>query len=307
MWKTSFNTCCNKKLIHHDNNNNNSNLDSRLFGVVRGITFYYDYYDYFDYFDYYDYFDYFFDPLIRGLSYIIIIASKVFNMTTHNSHTIENHPTKESSNTPKKKRRRGAKARLQAHLRTSSLPSTQTPSTQTPSTAKNNPNNTNNSNNTNNDSSPSKQKKRTKKRIPKAGEEGFMTPTQLRNARKRRAKRSIHVTSTTTTISIPRSMPMSNSNHIRNHDSESQLLPQDSIMHKGKITFSKNDPSMRYIQNPRKAPIVKSAIRFFQHHPTFQSHNRNFQLVLGPLVGWRTVSKLAVRKSMDHKVTIGKT
>ena len=151
-----------------------------------------------------------------------------------------------------------------------------------------------------------------KKKIPKPGEEGYLTPTQLRNARKRRAKQSIHLTlndSITTNNQQNTGDDVNNGLEIHpevdiskfNTDGKKQKI-------RGSISFSKKDPSMRYIKKPRKAPTVKAAIHFFQSHPIFQQTKpkKIFPVIMGSLFGWRTVSKLAVRKSKDGKVLIGK-
>jgi 23S rRNA (uracil1939-C5)-methyltransferase len=49
------------------------------------------------------------------------------------------------------------------------------------------------------------------------------------------------------------------------------------------------DPSLRYVANPTAAPIVGQAVSFFKER------GHNYQVTVGPTVGWRTVAKLAVR------------
>jgi tRNA/tmRNA/rRNA uracil-C5-methylase (TrmA/RlmC/RlmD family) len=49
------------------------------------------------------------------------------------------------------------------------------------------------------------------------------------------------------------------------------------------------DPSLQYIKNPKGAPIVKDAIAFAA------SHGLPYPVRLGPINGWRTVVKMAVR------------
>lgn len=53
------------------------------------------------------------------------------------------------------------------------------------------------------------------------------------------------------------------------------------------------DPSQRYISKPTKAPIVRRAVQFFRDNPP--SDSEGFKVTVGPLKGWRTVAKLAVR------------
>jgi 23S rRNA (uracil1939-C5)-methyltransferase len=96
-----------------------------------------------------------------------------------------------------------------------------------------------------------------------------LTPTQRRNARKRRSKQK-------------ESKKLSNP---KRHDH----LNQD---HGG-------DPSQRYIKNPRKCPIAKAAKLFFE-----QTKHIDFPIILGKTVGWRTVAKLAVR-NVDGELRLG--
>jgi tRNA/tmRNA/rRNA uracil-C5-methylase (TrmA/RlmC/RlmD family) len=49
------------------------------------------------------------------------------------------------------------------------------------------------------------------------------------------------------------------------------------------------DPSLQYIKNPKAAPIVKDAMAFAA------SHGLPYPVRLGPINGWRTVVKMAVR------------
>lgn len=102
------------------------------------------------------------------------------------------------------------------------------------------------------DSSPSK-----KKSDAKHG----LTPTQLHNARKRRAK---------------------------------QKKQQSS-------SSSPADPSAQYLSNPHAAPLVQTAKRFFAEKDTkfrvYQNGSKN---------GWRTVSKLPVRRVSDtNQIAVG--
>ena len=101
-----------------------------------------------------------------------------------------------------------------------------------------------------------------KKRITKwkPGVEGYKTKTQLRNELKRKAKKR------------------KREEHLDTHDIE-------------------DDPSSMYIDDPECAPVVLDAIEHMtklleeQKAPT-----RKFNVTTGPRLGWRTVSKLAVRK-----------
>jgi 23S rRNA (uracil1939-C5)-methyltransferase len=100
-----------------------------------------------------------------------------------------------------------------------------------------------------------------KRPAPKEGDPGYRTPTQLRNARKRRK--------------------------LKNENSNSG---RPSV----KASESK-DPSSKYLSSPQNAPVVQRAIRFFEDHPAKSS--KTFDVTVGPTTGWRTVAKLAVRLS----------
>lgn len=107
-----------------------------------------------------------------------------------------------------------------------------------------------------------------RKKIPKPGEEGYKTPTQLRNARKRRAKKNTkkragEISKTSGKLDIP------------------------------------NDPSIQYLSNPQKSPIVRQAKKYFE------SLNQVFDIHVGPIHGWRTVAKLAVRCNEEGHLVIG--
>lgn len=51
---------------------------------------------------------------------------------------------------------------------------------------------------------------------------------------------------------------------------------------------------MRYLAEPLNAPIVRRASQFFIDHPPAKN---DFHIYVGPTTNWRTVAKLAVRKS----------
>ncbi len=127
-------------------------------------------------------------------------------------------------------------------------------------------------------------KKKQKTKAPKPGEEGFLTPTQLRNARKRRAKQK------------------------KNQQGApgSKVEPQNSeatISKCSKNETKQIDPSLKYISNPTSAPIVRSAIRFFKE---LQPPITKFQVHSGSKKHWRTVAKLPVRSRPGNgKVAIG--
>lgn len=112
-----------------------------------------------------------------------------------------------------------------------------------------------------------KKKRKVSKNVPKPGEAGYKTPTQLRNARKRRAKQQ------------------KQKNGGADEDKK-QIL----------------DPSSQYLASPKSAPIVRKAKSYFQ-----SLNYADFGIHVGPkMEGWRTVAKLAVRPDKEGgKVSIG--
>jgi tRNA/tmRNA/rRNA uracil-C5-methylase (TrmA/RlmC/RlmD family) len=104
-------------------------------------------------------------------------------------------------------------------------------------------------------------KKLPSKRKLVPGDAGYKSATQLRNDRKRRALR--------------KGRPSQGTQHVL------------------------SDPSLLYISNPRKAPVVQRAIQFFR-----QETGHDFHVVVGPMKGWRTVSKLPVRSMGDKNNTL---
>lgn len=123
-----------------------------------------------------------------------------------------------------------------------------------------------------------KRKKKNKKgSAPKPGEEGYLTATQMRNARKRRAKQR-------------KSEQAANATQKGDGGGEKKRKRKTS-----KRSKVKDDPSMKYIHDPKSSPLVQRAIHFFAEKDIpFQTH-------LGPLEGWRTVCKLPVRMLNDEK------
>mmetsp|Transcript_26521 Transcript_26521/g.39228 ORF Transcript_26521/g.39228 Transcript_26521/m.39228 type:complete len:562 (-) Transcript_26521:64-1749(-) len=128
-----------------------------------------------------------------------------------------------------------------------------------------------------------KRKGETQSKVPKQGEEGYMTKTQLRNAAKRRAKQLKR-------IQEEKIQAGGNTSEIKGGKA-SRL---ENIRHKRALQKQK-DPSTRYIQQPKSAPIVSKAKIFFS------SLNIPFKIHVGPLRGWRTVSKLPARQTNDDK------
>ena len=117
----------------------------------------------------------------------------------------------------------------------------------------------------------SRDKKKRKRNAPKPGEDGYLTPTQLRNARKRRSKQK---------------------KKKQNGSAQHEI----SAPKKYKILFSKKqkneecmDPSTIYLSQPLACPLVEKAKQYFRNlHMPFKIYVENRH-------GWRTVSKLPVR------------
>ena len=123
-------------------------------------------------------------------------------------------------------------------------------------------------------------RKRTNSTVPQKGDPGYLTPTQLRNRRKRRAKKQ----------------GSSSSSSADATSDAATATAGDATASNSKKKYNMKDPSMKYITDPLKAPVVQAAKNFFKSIlqnctiPTFRVH-------VGALDGWRTVSKLAVRAS----------
>jgi 23S rRNA (uracil1939-C5)-methyltransferase len=119
-----------------------------------------------------------------------------------------------------------------------------------------------------------KRKRNKSSKAPKPGEEGFKTATQLRNARKRRAKQQT----------------AQQGGDSKAPDAGGALQGSKSL-----------DPSSKYLADPQSAPIVRTAKAFFK------SLDQAFEVYVEETKGWRTVAKLAVRSSEhdEKKVSIG--
>lgn len=123
-------------------------------------------------------------------------------------------------------------------------------------------------------------KKRSNKRktVPQKGDPDYLTPTQLRNRRKRRAKQQKQL----------------QKQQRENGNSSSPTVSNDAATNGKHDARNDRDPSMKYIANPTKAPVVRDAKAYFA--PLLRDCAvKEFRVHLGPLYGWRTVSKLAVR------------
>ncbi|KAL7544538.1 hypothetical protein ACHAWF_007916 [Thalassiosira exigua] len=125
-----------------------------------------------------------------------------------------------------------------------------------------------------------------KKKVPQKGDPDYLTPTQLRNRRKRRAKKLQKEQEEGGQGRGTKSSPGSSKDGTVRDDP-------------GELS----DPSMRYIADPTKAPVVQAARRYFR--PILRDAAApEFEVHLGPLRGWRTVAKLAVRP--DRRDEAGK-
>jgi len=128
-----------------------------------------------------------------------------------------------------------------------------------------------------------KKKKKPKEKAPKEGEPGYLTPSQMRNARKRRAKQKKNV----------------NEAEENADDADADTDQQSNNRKKKRVKANNDDPSSRYIGDPRSAPLVKKAKKYFG------GMNIPFVSYVGELSGWRTVSKLPVRRANDKSCVIG--
>lgn len=135
--------------------------------------------------------------------------------------------------------------------------------------------------------------KKNKKRqhgCPQPGDPDYKTPTQLRNARKRRK--------------LQRDKQQAKNNNSDNNP-KAKNTPSSASHNKTSSLQKPQDPSLKYISDPKRAPTIQAAKRFFQN--IFQQNeNQSYQfpIVVGPIQGWRTVARLAVREQQG-KLQIG--
>ena len=140
-----------------------------------------------------------------------------------------------------------------------------------------------------------KNKSKSKKKVPVKGDPDYLSPTQLRNRRKRRAAKQ-------------EKGPGTNESDATKSKSDGDAKQNASS---SKKQNKPKDPSMKYISNPKGAPIVQAAKKYFQSiQSKYTTKSIKFHVHLGPLYEWRTVSKLAVRaanttKNEKPKVAIG--
>ncbi|OEU23708.1 hypothetical protein FRACYDRAFT_178867 [Fragilariopsis cylindrus CCMP1102] len=144
-----------------------------------------------------------------------------------------------------------------------------------------NNNNKNNYANTDASSKKSKQNKKRKNKSPQLqpGDPNYKTPTQLRNARKRRKTKTTKATTTSSST---------NFNNV--------------------ISNNNNDPSLKYLSNPKIAPTVRNAIRFFRDKscaPMGENHDTYFPVTVGPKIGWRHIARLAIQRRKKKTIQQG--
>jgi len=172
---------------------------------------------------------------------------------------------------------------------------------------------------------------KSRKKAPKPGEEGYLTPTQLRNARKRRAKQQKSRTTaaaadadadaTTSTTANGAEGNHKGNKRSKTTDDGAQKRQQQKKQGGGRRHHQGQDPSLKFVRNPQGAPIVQAARRYFatkafdvpphvtntNTNTTTTSSKQKFRVYLDETEGWRTVCKLAVRRdpSNHDQVIIG--
>ncbi len=130
-----------------------------------------------------------------------------------------------------------------------------------------------------------KNKESKKRKAPKPGEEGYLTPTQLRNARKRRATKR------------KKQKIKSSGNNNSSHD---EAETENNSSRGSKCDGRKyEDPSTKYLSNPAACPIIQRAKQYFS------DLKLPFKTMVGKTKGWRTVSKLPVRMNSENTLNIG--
>eukprot|EP00557_Chaetoceros_sp_GSL56_P000987 CAMPEP_0176502464 /NCGR_PEP_ID=MMETSP0200_2-20121128/14770_1 /TAXON_ID=947934 /ORGANISM="Chaetoceros sp., Strain GSL56" /LENGTH=606 /DNA_ID=CAMNT_0017901543 /DNA_START=92 /DNA_END=1915 /DNA_ORIENTATION=- len=130
-----------------------------------------------------------------------------------------------------------------------------------------------------------------KQKVPQQGDPGFLTKTQMRNARKRRAKqrKGQQVADQTESTSKTKKSKKKQQQKQQQHQQQQQQQRKQS----NKNALGNNDPSLRYIRDPKSAPLVKKAKAYFAEKEI------PFNVYLEKVTGWRTVSKLPVRRADD--------
>ena len=118
-----------------------------------------------------------------------------------------------------------------------------------------------------------------------------MSPTQLRNARKRKAKKNKAKNMATNEVNkeLTQKFP-SNSTKFSSSSSSSSPKPSTSP----KPAPTPTDRPQRYISPPLKSPRIRAAQAFFA------SKSLPFPLIIGPLKHWRTSSKVRGTRSPNQ-------
>lgn len=128
-----------------------------------------------------------------------------------------------------------------------------------------------------------------------------LTPTQLRNARKRRSKKKLQRKAQNESMSTPANGKRSKSLGSKDCSDGDEALPKSRKRPRNSQSSSKRrlDPSLEYIDNPLEAPLIQQAKEFFK------GKTSEFPVYLGPKYKWRTLVKLAVRPNSKGKLCIG--
>lgn len=147
-----------------------------------------------------------------------------------------------------------------------------------------------------------KKNKKSKDNIPKPGEPGYLSPTQLRNARKRRAKQN---------KKRERELESAGQDGTSITGTSGESSPSNKKAKRSQASgggghTGGGDPSLKFLRNPQGAPVVQAARKFFANK--LATTDDKFKVYMGPTTGWRTVAKLATRPdpasdSIDQKRT----
>ena len=141
------------------------------------------------------------------------------------------------------------------------------------------------------------------RKVPRPGEGGYLTPTQLRNARKRRARQQSSRTAAAADAAAAAKGAGGDSSNKRRRTEQKQK-PKQRQQQQRQQHHQQQDPSLRFVLNPRGAPVVQAARKYFapklllddSDSSTPTNHNKfRVHLDTSRTEGWRTVSKLAVR------------
>jgi len=126
-----------------------------------------------------------------------------------------------------------------------------------------------------------KKTSRKRKQQPKPGDPEYKTPTQLRNARKRKKRKQDKARG-----------PQKETATHGNTTAAAAAVASSELPH-----GRNDDPSLKYLSNPRAAPTVRNAKKFFRD-------KTDFPVTCGPKLGWRTVARLAVRKRAGNQIKL---